>query len=94
MAPAVPEPSLIALIHLIAEQALMAFGVPHPQMGRGALPNPEAGRFYAALLRELKKKTEGNRSAEESQELDQVLESLRMRELGLKPALHVPGAGS
>jgi predicted phosphatase len=86
MAPAVPEPSLTALVHLIAEQALMAFGVPHPQLGRGPAPNPEAARFYTALLRELKVKTEGNRTPEENLLLDEVLDHLRMRDLGLEPA--------
>ncbi|MBK8726646.1 MAG: DUF1844 domain-containing protein [Holophagaceae bacterium] len=94
MAPAVPEPSLTALVHLIAEQALLAFGVAHPQMGRGAMPNPEAGRFYLALLKELKRKTEGNRTPEESLQLDEVLENLRMRDLGLVPAAPARGAGA
>jgi hypothetical protein len=85
MAPAVPEPSLTALVHLIAEQALMAFGVAHPQLGRAPAPNPEAARFYTALLQELKVKTEGNRSAEENLVLDEVLDHLRMRALGLAP---------
>jgi len=64
----------------------MAFGVPHPQLGRGTAPNPEAARFYTALLRELKVKTEGNRTMEENLALDEVLDHLRMRELGLQPA--------
>ena len=92
MAPAVPEPSLIALVHLIAEQALLAYGVAHPQMGRGALSNPEAGRFYLALLVELRTKTEGNRTSEETLALDQVIENLRMRDLGLQPV--GPGSGA
>lgn len=63
----------------------MAFGVPHPQLGRGPAPNLEAARFYTALLRELKVKTEGNRTAEENLMLDEVLDHLRLRELGLQP---------
>ncbi|HJU83856.1 MAG TPA: DUF1844 domain-containing protein [Holophagaceae bacterium] len=82
----VPEPSLTALMHLLAEQALLAMGVPHPHMPQQPPANPAVARFYVDLLVVLKVKTEGQRSAEESMALDELLHELRMRALNLQPA--------
>lgn len=82
----VPEPSLTALMHLLAEQALMALGVPHPQMKELPPANPEAARFYVDLLVMLKDKTEGRRTDAETRQLDELLYELRMRVLNLQPA--------
>ncbi len=89
MTPAVPEASLQALMHLLAEQALLAMGVPHPMMKEVPPANPEAARFYVDLLTVLKDKTEGRRTDSETRELEDILYGLRMRVMDLKSA---PGA--
>ncbi|MBI4913533.1 MAG: DUF1844 domain-containing protein [Acidobacteria bacterium] len=86
MSDAVPEPSLSALVHLLAEQALLALGVPHPQLPQQPPADPRVARFYIDLLDVLREKTEGNRSAEESRELEEILHGLRLRALNLVPA--------
>ncbi|WP_306592026.1 DUF1844 domain-containing protein [Geothrix sp. 21YS21S-4] len=90
MSPSVPEASLKALMHLLAEQALMALGVPHPMMKEVPPANPAAARFYVDLLTVLKEKTEGARTESETRELDDLLYGLRMRVMDLKPAADVP----
>ena len=86
MSAAVPEASLTALLHLLAEQALMAMGVPHPMMKDAPPANPPVARFYVDLLSVLQAKTEGLRSDAENRELEDLLYQLRMRILDLKPA--------
>lgn len=81
-----PEPSFSALIQLLAEQALLALGVPHPQMPAPPPANPAAARFYVDLLAMLKEKSEGLRTDSESRELETFLHELRMRVLDLQPA--------
>lgn len=81
-----PEPSLSALVHLLAEQALLALGVPHPQMQQQPPAHPEAARFYIDLLDVLKAKTEGQRTDAETREIDDILYALRMRAMSLVPA--------
>ena len=83
MNPAVPEASLTALIHLLAEQGLMAMGVPHPMMKEPPPANPSVARFYVDLLAVLKEKTEGTRSESETRQLDEILFDLRMRVMNL-----------
>lgn len=83
---AVPEPSLRALVHLLSEQALMAMGVPHPQMKDLPPANPQVARFFVDLLALLKDKTEGNRNDSETREIEEMLYQLRMRALDLKSA--------
>ncbi len=82
----VPEPSLTALMHLLSEQALLAMGVPHPQMPQQPPANPAVARFYVDLLAMIKDKTEGHRSPAESMALEELLHELRMRILNLQPA--------
>jgi Domain of unknown function (DUF1844) len=91
MNPAVPEASLTALMHLLAEQALLSMGVPHPMVKETPPANPVVARFYVDLLAVLKEKTEGNRAVEESSQLDEILYQLRMRAMDLKPATDPPG---
>lgn len=86
MNPAVPEASLTALMHLLAEQALLSMGVPHPMMKEVPPANPVVARFYVDLLSVLKEKTEGSRTDAETAELDEILYQLRMRALDLKPS--------
>lgn len=90
MNPSVPEASLTALIHLLAEQALMAMGVPHPMMKEVPPANPAAARFYVDLLTVLKEKTEGARSEAETHALDDILFELRMRVMNLSKAADAP----
>jgi hypothetical protein len=90
MNPSVPEASLRALIHLLAEQALLAMGVPHPMMKEVPPANPAAARFYVDLLTVLKEKTEGVRSDAETLALDEILFELRMRVMNLSKAADVP----
>ncbi|HEY3400235.1 MAG TPA: DUF1844 domain-containing protein [Geothrix sp.] len=90
MNPAVPEASLTALMHLLAEQALMALGVPHPMMKEAPPANPAVARFYVDLLGVLKEKTEGARDDAETRQLEDLLYSLRMRLMDLKPAAGMP----
>lgn len=90
MNPAVPEASLTALMHLLAEQALMALGVPHPMMKEAPPANPTVARFYVDLLGVLKEKTEASRDEAETRQLDDLLYGLRMRLMDLKPAAGVP----
>lgn len=80
---AVPEASLSALFHILAEQALLAMGVPHPMLKEPPPANPQAARFFVDLLALVQDKTEGRRSPAESKELDDLLHQLRMRALDL-----------
>lgn len=91
MNPAVPEASLTALMHLLAEQALLALGVPHPMMKDVPPANPAVARFYVDLLGVLKDKTEASRNDAETRQLEDLLYGLRMRLMDLKPAAAVPG---
>ncbi len=83
----VPEPSFSALVQLLAEQALLALGVPHPQVPVPPPANPAAARFYVDLLAMLKEKSEGRRTDAETRELETFLHELRLRVLDLA----VPG---
>jgi hypothetical protein len=80
-----PEPTLSALVHLLAEQALLALGVAHPQLEHQPPANPPVGRFYVELLEVLKTKTEGQRTDAETQMLEETLYQLRMRAMNLMP---------
>ncbi|MBI3132104.1 MAG: DUF1844 domain-containing protein [Acidobacteria bacterium] len=86
MNPAPPEPSLTSLTHLLAEQALLALGVPHPMLKEVPPANPGVARFYIDLLAVLKEKTEGRRTEGETRALEDILHQLRMRILDLEPA--------
>ncbi len=86
MKEASPAPSLTALVHLLAEQALLAMGVPHPMLQQQPPPNPAAARFYIDLLAVLKQKTEGQRTDAETRVMDDVLHELRMRIMNLESA--------
>lgn len=92
MNPAVPEASLTALMHLLAEQALLSMGVPHPMVKEAPPANPVVARFYVDLLDVLKAKTEGSRTDSETAQLDEILYQLRMRAMDLKPSAEVPAS--
>ncbi|WP_243286095.1 MULTISPECIES: DUF1844 domain-containing protein [Geothrix] len=82
---------MTALMHLLAEQALLALGVPHPMMKDVPPANPAVARFYVDLLGVLKDKTEASRDDAETRQLEDLLYGLRMRLMDLKPAAGVPG---
>ena len=90
MNPAVPEASLVALLHLLAEQALLAMGVPHPLIKDPPPANPQAARFYVDCISVLRDRTEGHRTPDETRQFDEVLYQLRMRVMDLKPASSPP----
>ena len=84
-----PEPSLSALVHLLVEQALLALGVPHPQLEQQPPANPVVGRFYVDLLEVLKTKTDGRRTDAETAEIEEFLYQLRMRAMNMMPTAPV-----
>lgn len=83
---AASQPCLSALVSLLAEQALLAMGVPHPMMVSQPPANPAIARFYVDILTVLKDKTDGNRTESETRELDDMLYHLRMKILDLSPS--------
>ncbi len=85
MKASVPEPSFSRLVHLLAEQALMAMGVPHPEMSSQPPADPSVARFYVDLISVLQTKVQGNLTEAETGDLDEVLYHLRMRILDLQP---------
>ena len=73
-----PPASLALLISMFATEALMAMGqIPHPVSGQHEAYLPQA-KHLIDLLQVLEDKTKGNRTAEESQMLEQVLHELRL----------------
>ena len=77
-APAWPEPSLPLLATTLATQAMSALGfVPHVVTGKTEVDLPQAKHFIDTLAM-LQAKTEGNRTAEESDVLEAILHELRM----------------
>lgn len=86
MSVAVPEASLSALFHILAEQALLSMGVPHPLVKEQPPADPRLARFFVDLLALVQEKTEGRRTPAESRELDDLLHHLRMKSLDLNPS--------
>ncbi len=74
-----PEPSLAALFLLLAESALFHLGERPQGTGETAVVDLAQAQFSINLLRVLREKTEGHRSAEESHLLDALLYDLEMR---------------
>lgn len=77
--PSDPDRSLVGLFMMLGSSALMALGESDPTTGhRGQLDLPMAAEVIdvLALLRE---KTEGHRSGEETQVLDELLYDLQLR---------------
>jgi hypothetical protein len=72
------EASLTSLCAMFYSEALLHLGqVPDPATGQAHL-DLEQARFTIDMLSMLREKTEGNRTAEESAVLDEVLATLRM----------------
>ena len=73
-----PEPSLQLLVTTLATQALVAMGlVPHPTSGKSK-PDVEQAKHFIGTVEMLMQKTEGNRTKEESEMIEEVLHQLRM----------------
>ena len=82
-APAAPPPdpgrSLVGLLMMLGSSALMALGETDPTTGqRGERDLPTAAEVIDVLVL-LREKTEGRRSADETQVLDELLYDLQMR---------------
>jgi hypothetical protein len=77
-----PPPSLSLLVTTLATQAMVALGVvPNPLSGKTE-SDLEQAKHFIDTIQMLQQKTEGNRTAEESQMIDAVLHELRMGFLG------------
>ena len=73
-----PEPSLLLLVTTLATQAMVALGlVPHPTSGESE-PDLGQAKHFIGTIELLLEKTEGNRSEEESEMIEEVLHQLRM----------------
>lgn len=73
-----PPATLAVLLTTLATQALVALGqIPHPASGKPETHLDEAKHFIDTLEM-LEEKTEGNRTAEETQLLDNLLHELRL----------------
>ncbi|HYE01797.1 MAG TPA: DUF1844 domain-containing protein [Phycisphaerales bacterium] len=74
-----PPADFSALLGTLVTQALLYLGgFPDPQTGR-AVVSLEHARLYIDLLQVLQDKTKGNLSADESEDLAQALNELRLR---------------
>lgn len=73
-----PRPDFASFCVMLYSDALVHLGqVPDPVTGQGH-QDLEQARFTIDLLGMLREKTEGNRTAEESAVLDEILTNLRM----------------
>lgn len=74
-----PEASFQALVSVLASQAIMGLGAyADPKSGR-VMIDLEGSKFSIDLLAVLEEKTKGNLTAEEAEELKQLLVELRAR---------------
>ena len=72
------EASLSALFMMLANSAVVALGEPDPATGRRHHDPAQAAEIIA-LLQLLRTKTEGNRTVEETQVLEELLYELQVR---------------
>ena len=73
-----PEPSLQLLITTLATQAMVALGlIPHPASGKSE-PDLGQAKHFIGSVEMLLEKTEGNRTKEETEMIEEVLHQLRM----------------
>lgn len=78
-ASATPELDLTALFLMLASSALVHLGAAPDPMTGAARRNLEQARFTIDLLHLLRDKTEGHRTAEESQLLEEILYNLQIQ---------------
>jgi hypothetical protein len=76
--PPLPPPNLTFLVGTLYLQGAVALGLlPHPVTEKSEV-QPEQARHSIDLLTMLVEKTEGNRTPEETEELDSALHQLRL----------------
>ncbi len=71
------EPRFLDLLSLLATQASLALGAPHPMTGE-AHDDLEMARAMISMIEVLKTKTKGNLARDEESALDEILYQLRM----------------
>ncbi len=71
------EPLFLDLLSLLATQASLALGSPHPMTGE-AHDDLEMARAMISMIEVLKTKTDGNLARDEERALDDVLYQLRI----------------
>jgi hypothetical protein len=74
-----PDPDLAALFFMLASSALIHLGKSPDPLTGAARPDLAQARLAIDLLRLLQDKTDGHRTAEESQLLEQLLYDLQMQ---------------
>ena len=73
-----PDPSLHLLVTTLATQALIGLGlIPHPASGKSESDLAQAKHFIGTVEM-LLEKTDGNRTKEETEIIEEVLHQLRM----------------
>ena len=71
------DPLFLDLLSLLATQASLALGSPHPMTGE-AHDDLEMARTMISMIEVLKTKTKGNLARDEDRALDEILYQLRM----------------
>jgi hypothetical protein len=71
------EPLFLDLLSLLATQASLALGSPHPMTGE-THDDLEMARTMISMIEVLKTKTKGNLARDEERALDEILYQLRM----------------
>jgi hypothetical protein len=71
------EPAFLDLLSLLATQATLALGAPHPMTGE-AHDDLEMARAMISMIEVLRTKTKGNLARDEERALDEILYQLRM----------------
>ena len=71
------DPLFLDLLSLLATQASLALGAPHPVTGE-AHDDLEMARTMISMIEVLKTKTKGNLARDEERALDEILYQLRM----------------
>jgi len=75
---ALPPADFRSLVGILASQAMSGLGMYGDEKGR-VIVDPIGAKFALDLLGVLEEKTKGNRTAEETTELETILRELRMR---------------
>lgn len=76
--PRLPEPTLTTLATMLGMQAMSAIGLVAIPGKEKAEPRPNEAKHLIDLIEMLFEKTQGNRTPEETKEMDDLLHGLRM----------------